>query len=62
MSECFGKLQKWNPRGFTFVTRDDSQPSVFCHAKAIEAAGMQADTGVLNVRIGFDIATRSDGR
>jgi hypothetical protein len=41
MSKHQATRQTYNPRGFTFITRDDGQPNLFCHANQLEQdAGM----------------------
>jgi cold shock CspA family protein len=62
MSNRLGrKLQKWNPRGFVFATRDDGG-TIFVHAHQLQEAGIDTDTGVFGLRITFDIGVRGDGK
>ena len=60
MSKFYGKLQKWNERGFSFIERDDGGPNLFAHA--YELRGIPADTGCFGVRVEFDVGERPDGR
>ena len=62
MNKLQGKLQRFNPRGFVFIVRDDNQPNLFCHANQLEDAGIDADTGVLGLRVEFEVGTSLDGR
>jgi cold shock CspA family protein len=62
MSEFFGRILKYHERGWAFIKREDGQPDVFLHANEMQAAGISADTGVLNVRVSFRIRQRADGK
>jgi cold shock CspA family protein len=56
-----GTIGRWNPKGYAFVTRDDGGPNIFIHARQMAEAGIvPQDTGVLNIRVSFDIATRQE--
>jgi cold shock CspA family protein len=45
-----------------FIARADAASNTFCHASALKAAGIEADTGLLGKRVEFDVSTGRDGR